>query len=138
MTRKNQRRARFFGRRKKRDKHREISISNAALDHYRVVYPKKNALDLMVELYDKMIKTIIKCETRFLHKECFADTTSLETKIKLPKIAKPFEISVWTERDNESEKMKTIIFINVKSSSIMINVKQIEDELTERFLRGTK
>ena len=118
-------------------KNREIRISNSAIDHYRTVHPSRNSLDLMVDLYDAMMKIVIQCEEKFLTSEMFSDMSVRENKIKLPNVPQSFEISVWTERDS-SDKLTTIVYVNLKSSSINMNISQIENELTERFLRGAK
>lgn len=134
--RKKKRRLKFL--KSKKYKNREIRISNSAIDHYRTVYPNRNALDMMVDLYDTMMKIVIHCEERFITNEMFSDMSSFENKVKLPNIDKPFEISVWTERDFSDNQIKTVIFVNLKSSSISLTTAQVEDELTERFLRGAK
>jgi hypothetical protein len=118
-------------------KHREIRISNSAIDHYRTVYPSRTSLDMMVDLYDDMMKLVIECEDKFIAGEMFSDTCVKENKIKLPQIPQPFEITAWTERKSE-DKLTTVIYVNLKSSSINLNISQVENELTERFLRGAK
>jgi len=133
--RKSKKRLKFL--RRKKYKNREIRISNSAIDHYRTVYPDRNSLDLMVDLYDAMMKIVIHCEERFITNEEFSDLSSFENKISLPNIDKPFEISVWTERDSDNQ-LITTIFVNLKSSSISLTTAQVENELTERFLRGAK
>ena len=134
--RKNKRRLKYL--RSQKYKNREIRISNSAIDHYRTVYPNRNSLDLMVDLYDAMMKIVIHCENRFITNEMFSDTSSFEEKVRLPNIDKQFEISVWTERDYSDSQIKTVIFVNLKSSSISLTTVQVENELTERFLRGAK
>lgn len=134
--RKKKRRLKFLI--KKQHKNREIRVSNSAIDHYRTVYPNRKVLDMMVDLYDIMMKMVVKCEEKFIAKETYSDMSVTDDKIKLPNIPQPFEISVWTERDYDDNKLRTVIFISLKSSNINISLAQIENELTERFLRGAK
>ena len=134
--RKKKRRLKFLSR--KQYKNREIRVSNSAIDHYRTVYPNRNTLDMMVDLYDAMMKMVMQCEEKFKNNEMRLDTSVTENKIKLLNIPQPFEISVWTEKDWDDSQLKTVIFISLKSSNINISIAQVENELTERFLRGAK
>jgi hypothetical protein len=126
----------YKGHRRSRDgQHRDVVVSTAALDFYRVAYGKnKGVMDLLVELYGHIYAVVKKVEKEF--KKGNINHTG-EIRVKLKKLKYPFEIAAYID-DYSNTKRRTFITIHVKQTTIRVNCKKIEEELAERFLRGDK
>lgn len=113
----------------------EIRVNSSAIDYYKSIYKNRSAIDLVVAMYDEITKEVNKCrEILERSKDCH-DYRSSVFKVKLPNLNRAFEINVLAEIDSK-DKIKATVFINIKCSNIIFKMSQIENELTERFLRG--
>lgn len=110
---------------------RDIVVTSSAFDYYRTVYHSKTLVDFLVELYDGISYAASELEKRRNQDQ---STDTVEIKCKLPNLKNKFDITAYV--DDRNNEPITIILIAVKGVSFKVNCKKIEEELTERFLRG--
>jgi hypothetical protein len=110
---------------------RDIVVQGSAFDYYRTIYHSKTLVDFLVELYDGISYAASELEKKY-NKD--RSTETVKIKCKLSNLKNKFDITAYI--DIRYDEPITIILITVKGVSFKVNCKKIEEELTERFLRG--
>lgn len=125
-------------RREQRESNRDIRIFSDLLDYYHLSFKDKTEIDLIISMYEPIMALVLQCENKMKHRD--SDYMSISGSYKCPGLKKHIIISVWCEKTyhHESDKisLQTLIQLGIQSRMKLISMREIEDEITERFLGG--